>query len=294
MSGFYSPWSGSGDAGAQIGQSLARLTSTMAQKQMMQRFQQQKMALERQALQQRGMLEQAQAGQQNAAASNQNAMMGFNNARTQHQQGVDNAAEQYQRAVVARSDGPGFMQNGPTIEDAQRMALSRELGTRALVRGLGGNVDNTPTATINPGQERINTMTGEPMGYLPPNPTFHSVPAGGTPFILDQGAASQAGPQTGFSPRQMPRPAVPTFHPGSEYASPVVFDPNRMQLTPVNQGSNGMSLGSPLMLTNMLSRAFSSSPEQQQSQRIRVQGPNGETGTVDSSEQLPAGWKPIQ
>lgn len=289
MSGFYSLWSGGGDAASQIGQSLQKLTMTMAQKHAMDEFQRQRMALMQQSQMQRGQLEQSQMGTQRAQA-------GFDDARTQHQQNVDMGARQYQNSVVARNDGPNFMQNGPTIEDAMKMAISRELGARAYVRGLGGNVDNPPTATINPGQERVNTLTGGSLGYLPPNPSFHSVPAGGTPFILNQGQAQQAGPQTGFSPRQMPRPAVPTFHPGSEYGSPTVFDPNSMTLTPVNQGSNSMSLGLPLQITNLLSKAFSSSPQQpqQQSQRVRVQGPNGETGTVDSSEQLPVGWKPIQ
>lgn len=257
MSGFYSssPWSGAGGAAHQIGQSLQKLTSTMAQKNMMQRYQQQQLALRQQEILMRGRLENAQVGTQQAQA-------GFDNARTSHQQAVDSAARQYQGAAVQRSDGPNFMQGGPSVDNAQQMNLSREIGLRALVRGLGGNVDNPPTATINPGQERINTMTGDSMGYLPPNPTFHAVPAGGTPYILDQGQARVAGLQTGFAPRQMQRPAVPTFHPRSEYGQPVVFDPNSMTLTPIVQGSNSMSLGSPLQLTNMLSKAFNSSPQE--------------------------------
>lgn len=200
MSGFYSPYSNGGSAGEQIGNSLRQLTQTMAQKQMMQRYQQQQLALRQQDIMNRNALLQAQVGQQHAATQNQSAQAGFNEARTQHQQGVDSAAQDYQRSVVARSDGLGFMQNGPTIADAERMNLSRELGARALVRALGGNVDNAPTATINPGQERINTMTGESMGYLPPNPSFHSVPAGATPYIINNGEASQSGPQTRFRP----------------------------------------------------------------------------------------------
>lgn len=200
MSGFYSPYSGGGSAGEQIGNSLRQLTQTMAQKQMMQRYQQQQLALRQQDIMNRNALIQAQVGQQHAAMGNQNAQAGLNTARTQHQQGVDDAARQYQGSVVRRSLGPDFMANGPTIEDSQKSDLSAELGARALVRALGGNIDNPPTATINPGQERINTMTGDSLGYLPPNPTFHSVPAGGTPYILDNGLASQSGPQTRFTP----------------------------------------------------------------------------------------------
>lgn len=291
MSGFYSssPWSGAGDASSQIGASLQKLTATMAQRQMLQRFQQQQMALKQQQLNMQRQVDQSLIGQHNAQA-------GFDTARTQHQGLVDQSAKDYQGAVVHRAY-PNPMANGPTIDDSNQRDLAMEMGMRALVRGLGGNVDNPPTATINPGQMRINTLSGQDMGYLPPNPTFHSVPAGGTPFVLNSdGQAQQAGNQTGFAPRQMQRPAVPTFHPATGNSLPAIWDPSSMTYTPINTDSNWVSsLGTPLHITNMLSKAFDSSPQsQQQGQRVRVQGPNGETGTVDATEQLPAGWKPIQ
>lgn len=196
MSGFYtsSPWSGGASAADEIGSSLRRLTMAMAQKNAMQRFQQQRMALMQQQAQMRGGLEQAQAG-------HAEAQTGYENARTKHQGLVDQAAQDYQKGAVAQSEGPDFMMNGPTIADAGKMDLARLMGERALVRGLGGNVDNPPSGTVNPGQERINTLNGDVMGYLPPNPSFHSVPAGGTPYVMGgDGQAQQQGPQSGFRP----------------------------------------------------------------------------------------------
>lgn len=289
MSEFYSPWQDAGGATQQIAQSLQRLTMTLAQKQMQQRFQAAQLAMRQQQINNELALQHAQIGQHNAAA-------GLDTSRMQHQQAVDSAARGYQQAVVARSDGPNFMMNGPTQEDAQQAALSRELGMRAVVRALGGQVDNPPTATVNPGQERINTMTGNVLGYLQPNPTFHSVPAGGTPYVLGgDGQAMQQGQQTGFRP-QSTRAFAPQFHPGSQYGAPAIFDPNSMSYIPVNEGSstNAPSFGTPLRYTNNLSSAVSAGAQQQAPTKIRVRGPNGQTGTMDSTEELPTGWQVIQ
>lgn len=296
MSGFYSPYSGGGSAGEQIGASLQKLTATMAQKQMLQRYQQQQLALRQQDIMNHNALIQAQVGQQHAAMANQSAQAGFNNARTSHQQGVDDAARQYQTSVVAQNDGPGFMQNGPTIDDANKMAMSRELGARALVRALGGNIDNPPTATINPGQERINTLTGESMGYLPPNPTFHAAPAGSQPYVLDNGVASPTGQQIPFRP---PIRAGMTPH-------DIQAAITSLGSIAGNRGISANMSSQAEQILPMLMQAFTNQMPQQVSspartvdttpsaQRIRVKGPNGETGTVDASEQLPAGWSPIQ
>jgi len=221
---------------------LQRLTATLAQRQMQQRYNQMRMALQQQQIMQRAAVEQAQ-------------IQHFN-AMTQHQQSVDHAADEYAHAVGARANGLDFMMNGPTIDDANKMALSRELASRAMVRGLRGDVDNPPTGTVNPGQERINTMTGDVLGYLPPNPTFHSVPAGGTPYVLDNGQAMQQGPQTGFRPN-VARSGIPTFHPGSQYSAPYVFDPNQGALIPVNEGggTNAPTFGKPLRYDDQLSNA---------------------------------------
>lgn len=297
MSGFYSPWSGGGDAGAQIGASLQKLTSTMAQKQMLQRYQQQQLALRQQDIMNRNQLLQAQVGQQHAAAMNQSAQAGFNTSRQQHQQGVDEAARQYQTSVVAQNDGPEFMQNGPTIDDANRMAMSRELGARALVRALGGNIDNPPTATINPGQERINTLTGDLMGYLPPSPTFHAAPAGSQPYVLDQGVASPTGQQTPFKPavRAQMNPhdiqaAITSLGgiAGNRYASSNTVNMAESVLPMLVHAFTNQMNG---MQGQLPARTTDTTPN---TQRVRVKGPNGETGTVDASEQLPDGWTPIQ
>ena len=243
MPEFYSPWQDAGNATQEIGNSLRRLTLTLATRQAMQRYQQQRIALAQAALQQRAAVEQAQAG--------------LYNAEMQHHQRVDQAAREQSAAVGSRAFDSGNFQGGPSIQNAQQMALARELAARAMVRGLGGNVDNPPTGIVGPGQERINTLTGDVLGYLPPNPTFHSVPAGATPYTLDQGQAMQAGPQTGFRPQQ-PRMGIPTFHPGTQYSAPVIFDPNQRMVIPYDEGTSNAPahFGQPMQYgTNELGNA---------------------------------------
>lgn len=259
MPEFYSPWQDAGNATQEIGNSLRRLTLTLATRQAMQRYQQQRIALAQAALQQRAMVEQAQAGEYNA--------------RMQHQQRVDQAAREQASSVGSRAFDSRNFQGGPSIQNMQQMALARELAARAMVRGLHGDVDNPPTGIVGPGQERINTMTGDVLGYLPPNPSFHSVPVGGTPYVMDDGQANQAGPQTGFRPQQ-PRMGIPSFHPGTQYSAPVIFDPNLRMAIPYNEGTSNApaSFGQPIQYgTNELNNAVRAGADSTKKKPTRAQ-----------------------
>lgn len=274
----YSPWNDAGSASKQIGNSLRQLTLTLAQRNMQQRMNQARLAIAQQAEQDRARLQQQQGGLYNA-------QMQHVNAQTQHQQSVDSAAKQYQMNVTNRAY-PNPMQSGPTIEDAAQLMLARELGSRALVRGLGGNVDNPPTATINPGQERVNTLSGDVLGYLPPTPSFHSLPAGATPYILDQGQATVAGPQNPF------RPMAPT----NQRPIPVGL-PSVLQNMTQYGSTNDLALAQQVMRA-LASNYTNGLPAQATNtnvpKRIRVQSPEGKTGTIEEGDQLPDGWKVIQ
>lgn len=67
------------------------------------------------------------------------------------------------------------------------------------------------------------------------------------------------------------------------------------------QGQLGNYQWQPNLITNIISH-FLRSPTQQvstnrfdlQPRRVKVRGPNGESGTVDATEQLPQGWQIIQ
>lgn len=199
-----------GNSFAQMGQSIG----LMRQSQMQGRIMQQRLAFQQEQARQLGELRRAQADHAQAQA-------GYETTRTEHQSAVDTTAQNLGQAVFARDGNslygtPGGITGPPQDPTLLNADVNRQM---AISGALAGNPQRGfPTADVSPGHQRINPATGQVLGYVQPNPIVQSIPAGGTPFVLQGDGSSQVGDQTAFRP--------PTVRPYFQPAGSIPVDAN--------------------------------------------------------------------
>lgn len=276
----YSPWRDAGNAMQSMGSDLSAKLAGLARLQMSNNARLQELGMRAADMQSQRLLRDAQMRKYQA-----------------------DAAEVERKMHVAKLLGesvrkPFTMTEGPTIEGAEQLRLSDIAQFGAESGALAGHgMDLVKPINIGQNDVAVNPITGEPVGFgamvLSPgamgqfpgrapvvNPRPYFAPSGSTPMNAQ---GQPTGPQTAFRPYR------------SSQAGERLSKNNALQAR-----MNPFFEDLPQNWKTLVDSATNQAPiidipaqEVPQAARIRVKGPNGETGTIEDGDDLPDGWEVI-
>lgn len=227
-----------------------------------------------------------------AQTSNYNAEAGLHNQQANQLMRLMELSKAAQ-AGKYQSAGGGYGMGGPTMEQANNNAFAQALGALAASSAL----DPTAAARALETEQKPLTLNANETAFGRDNRPFAqgmvNAPFGNT--VLG-GMQLGGGGQPSVIQQGQFRP------PGSMQIDPSTGALNLGKLAELVDTVGAGGAADEQMINSLLQQAFqragggalSNKSATVQSDRVKVQGPNGESGTMPKTSKLPQGWKIVQ